>query len=148
MVARTYNLLLYFRFLSYVRNILCSQASSTEVVGLYHLFQCEIPSFNKCILVILVFVACYILLINTFGGPVNADVNAFVQRCATCQMNARKCTNAKLASWEDAEDFFERIHINVTFYRNHTILVIVDAFCRWVDAHLLNLSARAAIQTL
>ena len=54
---------------------------------------------------------------------IDADVNAFVQHCATCQMNARKRTNAKLASWEDAEDFFERIHIDVAFYRNHSLSI-------------------------
>ena len=77
--------------------------------------------------------------------------NTILQQMHNChpgngQINARKRANVRLTSWEDAEDFFERIHIDVAFYRNHTILVIIDAFFRWVDAHFSNdLSARAAV---
>ena len=34
-------------------------------------------------------------------------INAFVLRCETCQINARKRTNANLRSWDDAQYFLE-----------------------------------------
>ena len=33
---------------------------------------------------------------------INASINAFIQRCHTCQVNARKWTSQHLRSWEDA----------------------------------------------
>ena len=47
---------------------------------------------------------------------IDSSINAFVLRCATCQIHARKRTNLNLKSWEEAVEVFERVHIDVAHY--------------------------------
>lgn len=77
---------------------------------------------------------------------IDADINAFVQRCETCQVNARKRTNANLCSWEEPKEFLERVHVDVAHFKGHKMLLLIDAYAKWVDVHLLpSLSSHAAI---
>ena len=77
------------------------------------------------------------------------DVNAYIQRCVTCQVNARKRTNANLRSWEDATSFLERVHIDVAHFAEKRYLVFVDAYSKWVDIQpLSSLSSQSAIHAL
>lgn len=59
---------------------------------------------------------------------IDADINAFVQRCVTCQVHARKRTNFNLSSWADANYFLERVHVDVAYWRGHRYLIFVDSF--------------------
>ena len=47
---------------------------------------------------------------------IDSSINSFVQKCETCQLNARKCTSTHLKSWDEAHHFFERVHIHVAHY--------------------------------
>ena len=80
---------------------------------------------------------------------IDADVNRHVQRCTICQMNARKRIKANLASWPEAKDFWERVHVDVAYFLHHKFLVLVDAATKWVDVHLLTSnSSSAAVSAL
>jgi len=75
---------------------------------------------------------------------IDADINAFVQRCTTCQIHARKRTNANLSSWDEATNFLERLHIDVAYFKGHKMLVLVDAYSKWVDVHQVRTTTAAA----
>ena len=80
---------------------------------------------------------------------IDLAINAFVQRCFTCQTNARKRTNAAFSSWPEVTEFFERVHCDVAHYQGKLYLVLVDAFSKWVDVHVLNdLTSHSAIAVL
>ena len=55
---------------------------------------------------------------------IDADVNAYVQRCVTCQFNARKQTNPNLIAWNETASPFERVHVDVAFYKSFKFLVV------------------------
>ena len=69
---------------------------------------------------------------------IDSCVNSHVQRCFTCQTNARRSTNAKLSSWTEATEFFERVHMDVAYFCGKPYLLLVDAHSKWVDVQLLN----------
>ena len=62
---------------------------------------------------------------------IDSDVNAFTRQCATFQINARKRTNARLSSRGGADEFFERVLVDVAYFQNTKLLVLVDALARW-----------------
>ena len=80
---------------------------------------------------------------------IDADINSMVQRCAVCQTNARKRSGMNLASWQEAKEFMERIHVDVAHYKEKRFLVLVDAFSKWTDVQeVADLSAKATISAL
>ena len=80
---------------------------------------------------------------------IDQHINAFVQRCATCQTNANKRTKAHLSAWEDAKNFLERVHVDIGFWKNYKFLLFCDAHSKWVDVQLINdVSTDSAIKAL
>ena len=80
---------------------------------------------------------------------IDADINAFVQRCATCQVHSRKRTTFNLSSWAETHSFLERVHVDVAYWQGHRFLVFVDSFSKWVDVQpLKDLSSAAVITAL
>ena len=80
---------------------------------------------------------------------IDASINAFVQICHTCQVNARKRTSQHLRSWEDARGFLERVHIDIAHYHDRRYLSFIDAYSKWVDVlPISGLSTSAAITVL
>ena len=70
-------------------------------------------------------------------------------QCATCQINARKCTNARLSLWGDVDEFFKCVHMDVAYFQNTKLLVLMDTLSRWVDVHILkDLLSAVTIQAL
>lgn len=79
----------------------------------------------------------------------DADVNAHVQKCVTCQVNARKQIKENLTSWPEAQDFAERAHVDIATYQGHHFLVFIDAYSRWIDVqYLRNLSSEETIAAM
>ncbi|PAA64507.1 hypothetical protein BOX15_Mlig000968g3 [Macrostomum lignano] len=64
---------------------------------------------------------------------IDAQINAFVQRCVQCQLHARKRSNANLSSWPETKSFFERVHVDIATFKGQRFLVLIDAFSKWVD---------------
>lgn len=80
---------------------------------------------------------------------IDASINSFIQRCSTCQINARKRTNASLSSWPDVTQFGERVHIDVAQYKSQNYLVYVDSYTKWIDIQVIkDLSTNSAIEAL
>ena len=79
---------------------------------------------------------------------VDSDINAFVQRCATCQIYARKRSKFNLSSWEDSRSFLERVHVDIAHWQGYRFVVFVDSFSKWVDIqYLKDLSAASLTNT-
>ena len=79
----------------------------------------------------------------------DSDINAFVQRCAACQIYARKRSKFNLSLWEDSRSFLERVHVDIAHWQGHRFVVFVDSFSKWVNIqHLKDLSAASLTNTL
>lgn len=63
---------------------------------------------------------------------INADIDAFVRRCDTCQQCGDRKSQHPLMSWPKATYPFERIHLDHFFFENFKFLIIVDAFSGWI----------------
>ena len=80
---------------------------------------------------------------------VDSDKNAFVQRCATCQIYARKRSKFNLLLWEDSHSFLERVHVDIAHWQGHRFFIFMDSFSKWVDIqYLKDLSAISLTNTL
>ena len=92
-------------------------------------------------------ITCMIRLARQyFWWPnIDADINAFVQRCTTCQINSRKRTNFNLSSWADTHSFVKRVRVDVAYWQDHRFLIFVDLFSKWVYVHLINSLSTSAI---
>ena len=96
-------------------------------------------------------IICMICLARQyFWWPgIDASINAFVQRCHTCQINAHKWMSQHLRSWEDARGFLEQVHIDIAHYCNRQYLIFIDAYPKWVDLlPISGLSTSATITAL
>ena len=54
-----------------------------------------------------------------------------------------------MVSWEDAENFMDRIHLDIAFYKDKKLLVLVDSSTKWVDVQtILDLTTQAVIKVI
>ena len=72
---------------------------------------------------------------NISGGLASdASINVFIQRCHTCQVNARKQMSQHLISWEDTRGFLEWVHIwHRSLLHDRQYLVLINTYSKWVD---------------
>lgn len=64
---------------------------------------------------------------------VDKDIEFFVTKCASCQINANAKSHIKLQSWSEATTPMERVHLDHFFFGNKIFLIIVDVFSNWID---------------
>ena len=57
-----------------------------------------------------------------------------VQRCETCQLNQKSPSSAPLHTWEWPKKPWARIHIDHAAWEGKTILIVVDAHSKWIEA--------------
>lgn len=67
----------------------------------------------------------------------DADTQKLVSECEQCASNQSSRVNVSLQSWPDTTSFFERIHMDIFFYEEHSFLILVDSFSSFVDVHQL-----------
>ena len=69
---------------------------------------------------------------------IDTSINAFVQRCHMCQVNAHKWMSQHLRSWEDTQGFLEQVHIDINHYRDCWYPIFINAYSKWVVILLIS----------
>lgn len=80
----------------------------------------------------------------------NADLENKVKTCIICQTSRKMPAKAPVQPWDWTEKPWTCIHVDHAGpVRGKTLLIIVDAYSKWIDVHLVpSTSAAAAIEKL
>ncbi|CAB0014183.1 unnamed protein product, partial [Nesidiocoris tenuis] len=71
--------------------------------------------------------------IHVWWPRVNADLEMFVKKCASCQETRQNEPETPLFSWNVPEKPWTRIHIDYLEYGGKHWLVVVDATSKWME---------------
>ncbi|KAL7853111.1 hypothetical protein SRHO_G00188960 [Serrasalmus rhombeus] len=75
---------------------------------------------------------------------IDAEVEALVKACATCQENRNSPPVAPLHPWEVPDKPWRRIHIDYAGpWMGRMFLILVDAYSKWIDAYSVSSSTSA-----
>ena len=76
---------------------------------------------------------------------IDKDIEKCVQSCSVCQVNRKMPVAAHLHSWEFPLKSWSRIHLDyVGPCEGKMLLIIVDAYSKWLDVHPMNTSTSKA----
>ena len=67
----------------------------------------------------------------------DADLEATSRNCHECCLNAANPPPAPAHPWIVPSQPWERIHINHTQWGKHLLLILIDAFTKWPEVHLV-----------
>nr|XP_054771124.1 uncharacterized protein K02A2.6-like [Lytechinus pictus] len=70
-----------------------------------------------------------------------------VKTCTTCQEHQRSPPPAPIHPWEFPERPWSRIHIDYAYIDNQNVLIVVDAYTKWIEAIRLAHATAAATVT-
>ena len=78
------------------------------------------------------------------------DLESKLQRCVPCQSKRHSPAKAPLHPWEYPKRPWSRIHVDYAGpYQGKMLLVIIDAFTKWLEVHVMNSStAEATVEKL
>lgn len=68
------------------------------------------------------------------------DITELVNTCTVCQARQTVQREVVTTTWKEATDPFERIHLDLCYYDNRTLLVIVDAYTKYIEVKIVNMS--------
>lgn len=75
----------------------------------------------------------------------DADLEAKVKTCEECQVNQKTPAEAPLHPWEFPHKPWSRLHIDFAGpFCGKMLLIIVDAYSKWIDVHIMQTSTSAA----
>jgi len=73
------------------------------------------------------------------------DLERKVRNCENCQVNRKLPASAPLHPWEYPQRVWSRLHVDFAGpFMGKMILVIVDAYSKWIDAHVMTTSTAEA----
>ena len=76
---------------------------------------------------------------------VDADLEEKVRKCLVCQTNQKSPAKSAMHPWEWPEKPWARLHIDHAGpVLGKTLLIIVDAHSKWIDAHIVSSTSSAA----
>ena len=65
---------------------------------------------------------------------IDADLEATVRACASCQENQRNPETVPIHPWEYPENPWERLHLDFAQIEGQEVLIVVDAHSKWIEA--------------
>ena len=81
---------------------------------------------------------------------IDTDIESVVKECNMCQQRHKSPSASPLHPWEWPQEPWSRLHIDYAGpIRDKMLLIIVDAYSKWIDVHVTNSStASVTIQKL
>ena len=76
----------------------------------------------------------------------DADLEEICRSCQECCLNAAQPPSAPAHPWVIPHQSWERLHIDHAQWGKHLLLILVDAFAKWPEVHLV--SSTSATQTI
>uniref|UniRef100_A0A3B3SKQ2 Gypsy retrotransposon integrase-like protein 1 n=1 Tax=Paramormyrops kingsleyae TaxID=1676925 RepID=A0A3B3SKQ2_9TELE len=74
----------------------------------------------------------------------DAEVESLVNACAVCQEHRNSPALAPLHPWEVPDKPWRRVHVDYAGpWMGKMFLILVDAYSKWIDAHVVNRSTSA-----
>ena len=67
---------------------------------------------------------------------IDREISEMVRQCSTCQQYRRQAPVTPLSPWAWPKKPWDRVHIDHCQFDGHVMLVVVDAFSKWIDVHL------------
>ena len=84
---------------------------------------------------------------NFWWPKISKQIEAIVRSCAGCNKFKKKPVPAPLCSWPYAKKPMERVHIDYCEYRGKNLLVMIDAYSKYIWTHVMN-SDTTTLKTL
>ena len=76
---------------------------------------------------------------NNFWWPgINQQIESIAKSCPGCTMHRRKPAPAPLCPWPFALRPMERVHIDFCEFKGKQLLIMVDAYSKYIWAHVMN----------
>ncbi len=65
---------------------------------------------------------------------VDKELETLVKECPNCQENQKLPPHSPIHPWEFPEGPWQRLHIDYALVEGHEVLIVVDAYSKWIDA--------------
>ena len=65
------------------------------------------------------------------------DIEQIISECISCRDNSRDPKRVVSHKWEKPKNVWERLHFDIGFHANTNLLIIVDAFSKWLEVYTL-----------
>ncbi|XP_058838125.1 uncharacterized protein K02A2.6-like [Topomyia yanbarensis] len=65
------------------------------------------------------------------------DVAEFVRKCKVCQQRQAVPKEVVETKWPISQRPFQRIHMDLFYFENNTLLIVVDSFSKFIDVRLM-----------
>ncbi|XP_049283943.1 uncharacterized protein K02A2.6-like isoform X1 [Anopheles funestus] len=82
---------------------------------------------------------------HVWWKTMDKDLTEFVKSCKVCQLRQIVPKEVVVTKWPSVEGPFQRVHLDLFYIESRTLLIIVDAFSKYIDVRLLNLSRASDI---
>ena len=80
---------------------------------------------------------------------IDKNLEEKVKTCPTCQEHQRSPPAAPIHPWEFPERPWSRIHIDYAYIDNQNVLIVVDAYTKWIEAiRVTNATAAATVTAM
>ena len=80
---------------------------------------------------------------------IDKNLEEKVKTCPTCQEHQRSPPPAPIHPWEFPERPWSRIHIDYAYIDNQNVLIVVDAYTKWIEAvRVANATAAATVTAM
>ena len=71
-----------------------------------------------------------------YWKSIDNDIENMVKACAKCANQEKQPAKAPTHKWEDAQYAFQRIHIDYAEILGTHLLIVVDAFSKWLEVYI------------
>ena len=87
---------------------------------------------------------------SNFKPGMDADLEAIVHACETCQQTRNDPAKAPPVTWMPATKPWQRLHIDLAGpFRGQNFLIVVDAYSKWLEVRRLpSTTSKAIIRAL
>ena len=76
---------------------------------------------------------------------IDREITEMVRGCSTCQQYRRQAPVTPLSPWTFPNKPWDRVHIDYCQLDGHMLLIVVDAYSKWIDVHLTSSSTAETI---
>lgn len=67
----------------------------------------------------------------------DTDIENMIKSCEICNCTSRVPKEKVESKWPEAKQTFERVHVDLFYFRNDNYLILVDAYSKFIDVKVL-----------
>lgn len=74
---------------------------------------------------------------HVFWPNMNQDIEDVLKICTVCQLLQNVPRSKDLLSWNSTSQVWEKVHVDFLDIHDCKILIVVDSYSKWIDAHVM-----------